>query len=163
MESDAELVDAWRAGDRGAGEALFERHYDAVARFFHNKVGDAASDLIQRAFLARSSCHRLASIRSDTSEFSQTITPSRPRIQIEPAAPLFDATVLQPWHTSSLSEAAPRARARLGWADREAPRADERIAVLIFRASKAEEHDAARSRQTPRCSTLVGRTHAPTG
>lgn len=52
MESDAELVDAWRAGDRGAGEALFERHYDAVARFFHNKVGEAASDLIQRTFLA---------------------------------------------------------------------------------------------------------------
>ena len=49
----------------------------------------------------------------------------RARIQVEPAAPLpvasvqvslFDATGLQPWHTSSLSQTAPRARARLGWA-----------------------------------------------
>ncbi len=49
----------------------------------------------------------------------------RSRIQIEPAnpvpvvatqVPLFDATGLQPWRTSSLSELAPRARARLGWA-----------------------------------------------
>jgi Putative transposase len=49
----------------------------------------------------------------------------RSRIQIELAnpvpvaatqVPLFDATGLQPWRTSSLSEPAPRARARLGWA-----------------------------------------------
>ncbi|MBZ5709136.1 RNA polymerase sigma factor [Nannocystis pusilla] len=53
MPSDAELVDAWRAGDSDAGAELFERHYDAVARFFHNKVGaPAGNDLIQRTFLA---------------------------------------------------------------------------------------------------------------
>lgn len=52
MASDVELFDAWRAGVRTAGEALFERHYEAVARFFLNKVGDEGPDLIQRTFLA---------------------------------------------------------------------------------------------------------------
>jgi RNA polymerase sigma-70 factor (ECF subfamily) len=53
MVSDVALVDAWKSGDPRAGEALFERHYDGVARFFRNKVGDvAANDLIQRTFLA---------------------------------------------------------------------------------------------------------------
>jgi RNA polymerase sigma-70 factor, ECF subfamily len=53
MVPDGALVDAWRTGDARAGATLFERHYDGVARFFRNKVGDGASnDLIQRTFLA---------------------------------------------------------------------------------------------------------------
>jgi RNA polymerase sigma-70 factor (ECF subfamily) len=64
VASDVELVDAWRTGDRSAGEALFERHYDAVARFFQNKVGEAASDLIQRTFLA--CCEGSNRFRGDT-------------------------------------------------------------------------------------------------
>ncbi len=52
MGEDLELLTAWRAGDRAAGEALLARHFDAVCRFFHNKVGDDASDLIQQTFLA---------------------------------------------------------------------------------------------------------------
>lgn len=44
---------AWCAGDRKAGAALFDRHYEPVARFFHNKVDDAAAaDLVQSTFLA---------------------------------------------------------------------------------------------------------------
>lgn len=49
--SDFELLDAWRAGDRDAGNLLFERHFDAICRFFANKVGDNIDDLIQRTFL----------------------------------------------------------------------------------------------------------------
>lgn len=52
MPSDAELLEAWRNGDRKAGEQLFERHFDAVARFFRNKVDSGIDDLIQRTFLA---------------------------------------------------------------------------------------------------------------
>jgi RNA polymerase sigma-70 factor (ECF subfamily) len=53
LSSDEQLLSAWCAGDRRAGEALFERHYESIARFFRNKVGhDAAPDLIQRTFLA---------------------------------------------------------------------------------------------------------------
>lgn len=50
-EDDAWLA-AWRAGDRAAGQRLFSRHYEAVARFFVNKVGEAGAELIQRTFLA---------------------------------------------------------------------------------------------------------------
>ena len=48
---DVELLNAWKAGDRQAGAQLFERHYPSVLRFFHNKSGDQARDLIQRTFL----------------------------------------------------------------------------------------------------------------
>ncbi len=49
--NDEELLAAWRAGERGAGELLFERYYEPVARFFCNKT-DAEAELIQRTFLA---------------------------------------------------------------------------------------------------------------
>lgn len=52
--SDVDLLLAWRAGDGEAGEALFERHYDRVARFFLNKASTLSEqkDLIQNTFLA---------------------------------------------------------------------------------------------------------------
>ncbi|MCA9657298.1 MAG: sigma-70 family RNA polymerase sigma factor [Myxococcales bacterium] len=49
---DEDLLEAWRSGDEDAGVALFERHYDGVARFFKSKAWDASADLIQRTFLA---------------------------------------------------------------------------------------------------------------
>lgn len=52
MATDAQLVARWRRGDASAGEALFERYYDGVARFFYNKVGEHSADLIQKTFLA---------------------------------------------------------------------------------------------------------------
>ncbi|PRP92840.1 ECF RNA polymerase sigma factor RpoE [Enhygromyxa salina] len=52
MASDAELLVAWSKGDQVAGEELFERHYEAVSRFFRNKSGDEWSELCQRTFLA---------------------------------------------------------------------------------------------------------------
>lgn len=51
MADDAELLTAWRGGDRKAGEALFERHFNAIARFFRNKVDSGIDDLIQHTFL----------------------------------------------------------------------------------------------------------------
>src|SRR5262245_25197311 len=51
--SDDELLARWRAGDRESGEQLFDRHYDAVWRFFRNKVASHANrDLVQKTFLA---------------------------------------------------------------------------------------------------------------
>lgn len=50
---DFELLDAWRAGDRGAGNALFDRYFEALYCFFRNKVDDAsAEDLVQQTLLA---------------------------------------------------------------------------------------------------------------
>jgi RNA polymerase sigma-70 factor (ECF subfamily) len=51
--TDAELLQAWSDGDKSAGEALFERHFEAVARFFRNKLPSDTQheDLIQQTFL----------------------------------------------------------------------------------------------------------------
>lgn len=51
MRTDVELLNAWKAGDKRAGAQLFERHYQSVLRFFFNKAGANAKDLIQRTFL----------------------------------------------------------------------------------------------------------------
>ncbi|MFT3764447.1 MAG: sigma-70 family RNA polymerase sigma factor [Minicystis sp.] len=53
MKDDRALFEAWCDGDRAAGSELFDRHYEPLARFFHNKVDEASSaDLVQRTFLA---------------------------------------------------------------------------------------------------------------
>ena len=57
---DEDLLMSWRQGNGGAGEVLFERHYDTIRRFFRNKVPPAAMrDLVQETFLACvESCER---------------------------------------------------------------------------------------------------------
>jgi RNA polymerase sigma-70 factor (ECF subfamily) len=52
-DDDAARLRAWREGDRAAGGALFERYHGSLARFFHDKVSEAAQeDLIHETFLA---------------------------------------------------------------------------------------------------------------
>lgn len=55
VSEDETWLRAWQAGDKAAGERLFDRHYGAVTRFFGNKTsaagGDTIEDLIQRTFL----------------------------------------------------------------------------------------------------------------
>lgn len=52
MDDDFAVLDAWRAGDRSAGDALLRRHFDALYRFFRNKIDHGVDDLIQRTFVA---------------------------------------------------------------------------------------------------------------
>jgi len=49
--ADLELLDAWRSGDSAAGEALFESHFEAVYRFFCNKLGHDVDDMVQQTFI----------------------------------------------------------------------------------------------------------------
>lgn len=49
--SDISLLEAWQTGDTLAGGVLFERHFEAVARFFRNKTDGAIDDLVQKTFL----------------------------------------------------------------------------------------------------------------
>lgn len=57
--SDAELLEAWRSGHRPSGETLFERHFDALYRFFYNKTSAAQlDDLVQDTFTACLSARR---------------------------------------------------------------------------------------------------------
>ncbi len=51
MSNDRELLERWRAGDKGAGELLFDRYYRVLVRFFANKIGEDPMDLIQETFL----------------------------------------------------------------------------------------------------------------
>lgn len=52
MRDDRELLAAWREGDAQAGERLFERHFDAIYRFFRSKLDGDVADLVQQTFLA---------------------------------------------------------------------------------------------------------------
>ncbi len=52
VDSDAELLERWVAGDAAAGEALFERYFDAMFRFFRAKAPMHSRDLVQRTFAA---------------------------------------------------------------------------------------------------------------
>ncbi|MCH9687601.1 MAG: sigma-70 family RNA polymerase sigma factor [Deltaproteobacteria bacterium] len=49
---EADLLGAWRAGDTAAGQAFFERHYDALHRFFDNKTSGETADLVQETLEA---------------------------------------------------------------------------------------------------------------
>lgn len=51
-DEDLVLLEAWRGGDQKAGNQLFNRHFDAICRFFANKVSSDVDDLIQRTFMA---------------------------------------------------------------------------------------------------------------
>ena len=65
---DFELLDAWQGGDRTAGNTLFDRHFDAIYRFFVHKVGSDVEDIVQRTFLscieARDRFRRQSSFRT---------------------------------------------------------------------------------------------------
>jgi len=50
--TDHELVDRWRNGDKIAGQALFERHFASISRFFETKCEAEADELVQSTFLA---------------------------------------------------------------------------------------------------------------
>lgn len=49
--SDGDLLERWRAGDAASGEALFDRYYDMIERFFLNKVSHSVKDLVQETFI----------------------------------------------------------------------------------------------------------------
>lgn len=50
--TDDALVERWRAGDRPAGQALFERHFASLYRFFQTKCAGEADELVQATLLA---------------------------------------------------------------------------------------------------------------
>lgn len=50
--TDMALLQAWRDGDKQAGNSLLSRHFQPLLRFFEHKVGPDADELIQRTLLA---------------------------------------------------------------------------------------------------------------
>ena len=51
-DTDAQLLERWRAGDRGAAEALARRHYPSVLRYFELNASSVADDLAQATYMA---------------------------------------------------------------------------------------------------------------
>ncbi|MCA9707185.1 MAG: sigma-70 family RNA polymerase sigma factor [Myxococcales bacterium] len=51
MPGDRDLLEAWQGGDKAAGEALFERYYGVLVRFFANKIDGDPLDIIHETFL----------------------------------------------------------------------------------------------------------------
>jgi RNA polymerase sigma-70 factor (ECF subfamily) len=51
-DPDLALLDRWRAGDGGAGNQLFKRHFPSVYKFFEHKTDGEVDDLVQETFLA---------------------------------------------------------------------------------------------------------------
>jgi RNA polymerase sigma factor (sigma-70 family) len=49
--TDEELLRRWSSGDGPSGEVLFERHFEAIYRYFRHKVGAEGAELTQRTFL----------------------------------------------------------------------------------------------------------------
>lgn len=49
--TDEELLQAWKAGDRRAGAALFVRHQAEISRFFKLRFGPDVDDLVQNTFV----------------------------------------------------------------------------------------------------------------
>lgn len=50
--SDLNLLTSWRAGEAAAGQALFERYFRRIYRFFETKIGGDVDELVQSTFLA---------------------------------------------------------------------------------------------------------------
>jgi RNA polymerase sigma-70 factor (ECF subfamily) len=65
---DGQLLARWRDGDERAGRALFERHVDAITRFFRRRVDRDVEDLVHDTFLglvrARDGFRGEASVRT---------------------------------------------------------------------------------------------------
>lgn len=51
MDPDLALLEAWRSGDKDAGNALFKRHLRRLYSFFSTKIDGPVEDLIQETFL----------------------------------------------------------------------------------------------------------------
>ncbi len=51
VRTDEALLEAWRGGDRRAGNELFQRHFESVRRFFINKTDQDVRELVQDTFL----------------------------------------------------------------------------------------------------------------
>jgi RNA polymerase sigma-70 factor (ECF subfamily) len=49
--TDFELLERWGRGESEAGGQLFERYFDALFRFFQNKVDQGVEDLVQQTLL----------------------------------------------------------------------------------------------------------------
>jgi RNA polymerase sigma-70 factor (ECF subfamily) len=117
--TDLEYLAAWQAGDRSAGEALIERHYDSIVRFFQSKVGAQADDLVQRTFLgcaeARDRFRGASSFRTFLFAIARNILFEhfRKRSKDQARSPDFTVTTIQDLNPGVATNVQARAEHRL--------------------------------------------------
>jgi RNA polymerase sigma-70 factor (ECF subfamily) len=149
MPTDAELFEAWRGGDDRAGNDLFERHFEALFRFFRNKLDDGAEDLVQQTFLA---CVRnTEGYRGDASFRSYLFTIARTklldflRVRRRKQEPLdFEHTTLADLGISPASWAAQREEGKLLIAALRHLPVDLQIAIELFHLEDMPASEVAR-------------------
>jgi RNA polymerase sigma-70 factor (ECF subfamily) len=100
MDTDFDLLDAWRDGDRTAGSELFARHFGYVFGFFRSKLEHVAEDLTQLTFLriveAREDFRGSASFRTYLFVVARNVLYDHlRRVGNRPTDPDFDQSSLQ--------------------------------------------------------------------
>ncbi len=121
---DFELLARWREGDKRAGSALFERHFQSVLRFFRSKFPRGAEDLTQKTFLVcvggRERFRGEASVRAFLFGIARKVALQEFRARARRSNIDFDAR--------SVADLAPRPSARM------AQRADRRVLLGALRS-----------------------------
>jgi RNA polymerase sigma factor (sigma-70 family) len=101
MSDDLALLDAWRTGDKAAGDVLLQRHFDGLYRFFRNKLDAGVDDLIQRTFVACIAAKD--AIRNQSSFRTYLFTVARHELYHHYARRQRDAALFAPETTSIAS------------------------------------------------------------
>lgn len=115
VRSDLELLAAWRSEDAAAGSELFRRYFDPLYRFFVNKVGAEAEDLMQNTWMA---CVRYGGSLERASSFrAYLFTMARHELYRHLRARRPDAEV--DFGASSIVDLSPSPMTVLGSAERE--------------------------------------------
>lgn len=116
--ADVELLQQWRNGDMAAGEILFERYYDPIARFFRCKVAADIADLVQETFVAcvegRDRLQEDASFRAYIFSVARNVLCAHLRDKYRVDAMIdFDATSVQDLAPGPISQIVNRHEQRL--------------------------------------------------
>ncbi len=116
--ADVELLQEWRNGDMAAGEILFERYYDPIARFFRGKVTTDIADLVQETFVAcvegRDRLQEDASFRAYLFSVARNVLCAHLRDKYRDDAMVdFDATSVQDLAPGPISQIVNRHEQRL--------------------------------------------------
>lgn len=124
--SDAELVEAWGAGDRAAGGELVRRYGVRLRRFFVHRAGDQSEDLVQATFLeclrARARLRDATAFRSFLFGIAYNVLRSSARRQRTEGERSPDVSgLVGPGTTASGALARRRDRAQLAHALRQLP------------------------------------------
>lgn len=104
--SDDVLFEAWRGGDRVAGDALVARHDGAVRRFIECRIGVEVEDVVQNVWVALTRCRQRFERRSNFQTFLFGIARNQVR-ELQRRSRRSEA--VGPWEDDGAADPAPEA------------------------------------------------------